>query len=76
MKKSLALLLVVLTTFTLFSCSTPGKEVTVRIKPQSEDIELWIDGGKQIQRTAVTDEYWEYTFTMPEHNIKLLIRPK
>ncbi|MBQ7344040.1 MAG: helix-turn-helix domain-containing protein [Clostridia bacterium] len=56
--------------------SLPGKEVTVRIKPQSEDIELWIDGGKQIQRTAITDEYWEYTFTMPEHNIKLLIRPK
>ena len=56
--------------------SLPGKEVTVRIKPQSEDIELWIDGGKQIQRTAVTDEYWEYTFTMPEHNIKLLLHPK
>ena len=56
--------------------SLPGKEVTVRIKPQSEGTELWIDGGKQIQRTAVTDEYWEYTFTMPEHNIKLLIRPK
>ena len=56
--------------------SLPGKEVTVRIKPQSKDIELWIDGGKQIQRTAVTDEYWEYTFTMPEHNIKLLLHPK
>ncbi len=56
--------------------SLPGKEVTVRIKPQSEDIELWIDGGKQIQRTAVTDEYWEYAFTMPEHNIKLLLHPK
>ena len=56
--------------------SLPGKEVTVRIKPQSEDVELWIDGGKQIQRTAVTDEYWEYTFTMPEHNIKLLLHPK
>ena len=56
--------------------SLPGKEVTVRIKPHSEDIELWIDGGKQIQRTAVTDEYWEYTFTMPEHNIKLLLHPK
>ena len=56
--------------------SLPGKEVTVRIKPQSEDIELWIDGGKQIQRTAVTDEYWEYTFTMPENNIKLLLHPK
>ena len=56
--------------------SLPGKEVTVRIKPQSEDIELWIDGGKQIQHTAVTDEYWEYTFTMPEHNIKLLLHPK
>ena len=56
--------------------SLPGKKVTVRIKPQSEDIELWIDGGKQIQRTAVTDEYWEYTFTMPEHNIKLLLHPK
>lgn len=55
--------------------SLPGKEVTVRIKPQSEDVELWIDGGKQIQRTAVTDEYWEYTFTMPEHNIKLLLFP-
>lgn len=56
--------------------SLPGKEVTVRIKPQSKDIELWIDGGKQIQCTAVTDEYLEYTFTMPEHNIKLLINPK
>ena len=56
--------------------SLPGKEVTVRIKPQSEDIELWIDGGKQIQCAAVTDEYWEYTFTMPEHNIKLLLHPK
>ena len=56
--------------------SLPGKEVTVRIKPQSEDVEIWIDGGKQIKRTAVTDEYWEYTFTMPEHNIKLLISPK
>ena len=56
--------------------SLPGKEVTVRIKPQSEDIELWIDGGKQIQRTAETDEYWQYTFIMPEHNIKLLINPK
>ena len=56
--------------------SLPGKEVTIRIKPQSENFELWIDGGKQIQRTAVTDEYWEYTFTMPEHNIKLLTLPK
>ena len=56
--------------------SLPGKEVTVRIKPHGEDIELWIDGGKQIRRTAVTDEYWEYTFTMPEHNIKLLLHPK
>ena len=56
--------------------SLPGKEVTVRIKPQSEDIELWIDGGKQIQCTSVTDEYLEYTFTMPEHNIKLLLHPK
>ena len=56
--------------------SLPGKEVTVRIKPQSEDVEIWIDGGKQIKHTAVTDEYWEYTFTMPEHNIKLLISPK
>ena len=53
--------------------SLPGKEVTVRIKPQSDDIELWIDGGKQIQRTAVTDGYWEYTFTMPEQNVRLLI---
>ena len=56
--------------------SLPGKEVTVRLNPQSKDFELWIDGGKQIQRTAVTDEYWEYTFTMPEHNIKLLLHPK
>lgn len=56
--------------------SLPGKEVTIRIKPQSENFELWIDGGKQIQRTAVTDEYWEYTFTMPAHNIKLLTLPK
>lgn len=55
--------------------SLPGKEVTVRIKPQSEDIELWIDGGKQLQRTAVTDEYLEYTFTMPEHDVRILIRP-
>ena len=56
--------------------SLPGKEIKIRIKPQSEGTELWIDGGKQIYRTAVTDEYWEYTFTMPEHNIKLLIHPK
>ncbi len=56
--------------------SLPGKEVTVRIKPQSEEIELWMDGGKQIKRTAMTDEYWEYTFTMPENNIKLLLHPK
>lgn len=56
--------------------SLPGKEVTVRLKPRSKDFELWIDGGKQIQCTAVTDEYLEYTFTMPEHNIKLLINPK
>ncbi|MBR1955396.1 MAG: helix-turn-helix domain-containing protein [Clostridia bacterium] len=56
--------------------SLPGKEVTVRLKPQSENFELWIDGGQQIQCTAVTDEYLEYTFTMPEHNIKLLLHPK
>ena len=56
--------------------SLPGKEIKIRIKPQSEGTALWIDGGKQIYRTAVTDEYWEYTFTMPEHNIKLLIHPK
>lgn len=56
--------------------SLPGKEITVRIKPQSEDIELWIDGGKQIPRTAMTDEYWEYTFTMPAVNIELFLRPK
>ncbi len=56
--------------------SLPNKKITVRIKPQSEEVELWIDGGQQIQRTAVTDEYWEYTFTMPKHNIKLLIMPK
>jgi len=56
--------------------SLPGKKVTVRIKPQRENIELWIDGGKQIQRTFANDEYWEYTFTMPEHDVKILIRPK
>ena len=56
--------------------SLPGKEITVRIEPQNEDIELWIDGGKQIQRTAVTDEYWEYSFIMPKQDIKLWIRPK
>ena len=56
--------------------SLPGKEVTVRLKPQSKDFELWIDGGKQIECTAVTDEYLEYTFTMPKHNIKLLLHPK
>ncbi len=56
--------------------SLPSKEIKIRIKPQSEGTELWIDGGKQIYRTAVTDEYWEYTFTMPEHDIELLIRPK
>lgn len=56
--------------------SLPGKEVTVRLKSRSKDFELWIDGGKQIQCTAVTDEYLEYTFTMPEHNIKLLLHPK
>ena len=37
--------------------------------------DVWVDVGKQIQRTAVTDEYWEYTFTMPEQNIKLVIGP-
>ena len=56
--------------------SLPGKEVTVRLNPQSKDFELWMDGGKEIQCTAVTDEYLEYTFTMPEHNIKLLLHPK
>ncbi len=56
--------------------SLPGKEVTVRLKPQSKDFELWIDGGKQIECTAVTDEYLEYTFTMPKHNIKLLLHAK
>ena len=56
--------------------SLPGNEVTVRLKPQSKDFELWIDGGKQIECTAVTDEYLEYTFTMPKNNIKLLLHPK
>ena len=57
--------------------SLPGKEVTIRIKLQRENIELLINGGKQqLQRAAVTDEYWEYTFTMPEHNIELSINPK
>lgn len=48
--------------------SMPGKEVKVRAREMYSDLHLFID-GKPIQCTFTNNEYWEYTFTMPEHDV-------
>ena len=48
--------------------SMPGKEVKVRAREMHSDLHLFID-GKSIQCTFTNNEYWEYTFTMPEHDV-------
>lgn len=53
--------------------SLPDKEIKIRIKPSDMNFDLYFDGGKAISRTCVTDEYWEYTFIMPEYDVKILI---
>lgn len=48
--------------------SLPEKEVKVRAREMYSDLHLFID-GKPIQCTFTNNEYWEYTFTMPEHDV-------
>lgn len=48
--------------------SMPGKEVKVRAREMYSDLHLFID-GKPIQCTFTNNEYWEYTFTMPERDV-------
>ncbi len=54
--------------------SIQGKEIKVKTRAISNDhLNLCID-GKPIQRTFANEEYWEYTFTMPDHDVLIEAR--